>query len=141
MRLVYAGTMALTFTFVGYTPNRAVYKITSVSGGNATLLNEGGVTPDLSTDIPATAPIGAYLRTLIASDLAGQNLIHFNTAFKAIARCTTATPDAKTCYWAIEAQRNATSGLANLFINSDADGTQGDSEGVLELELYHTIAK
>ena len=141
MRLVYADDMALTFTFIGYTPNRAVYKITSTSGGNATLLNQGGVTPDLSTDIPATSPIGAYLRTLVASDGAGQTLINYNTAFKAIARCTTANTDPKTCYFAIEALRNVTSGLTDLLVNADADGTQGDSEGVLELELYHTIAK
>lgn len=133
--------MALTFTFVGYTPNRAVYKITSISGGGGTLPNQGGTTPDLSTDIPATVPIGAYLRTAIATAAAGQNLISYNTAFKAIVRCTTANTDAKTCYFAVEATRNVTSGLADLLVNSDADGTQGDSEGVLELELYHTIAK
>lgn len=133
--------MALTFTFIGSTPSRAVYKITSTSGGTGILLNQGGTTPDLSTDIPATSPIGAYIRTAVASDAAAQTLLNYNTKFKMIARSTNGTPIDKICYIGIEGQRNVTSGLANLFVGSDADGTQGDSEAVLELELYHTIAK
>jgi hypothetical protein len=133
--------MGLTFTFVGYTPNRAVYKITSISGGSATLPNQGGTTPDLSTDIPANTPIGAYLRTAIATAAAGQNLIHYNTRFKAVARCTTAALDANTSYTSIEAQKNGTSGLTDLLVNLNSAATQNSPEAVLELELYHTIAK
>lgn len=132
--------MSLTFTFVGHTQNRAVYKITSISGADGTLPNVGGTTPDLSTDIPATTPIGAYIRTAVATDAAAANLIHYNTRFKAIVRCTSADTNAKTAYFAISALKD-TSGLAKLLVNSDADGAQGDSDGVLELELYHTIAK
>lgn len=133
--------MPLTFTFIGATPNRAVYKITSVSGGSGVITNEGAATPDLSTDIPANTPIGAYLRTAVATDAAGQTLIHYNTRFKAVVRGSTSILNSDTSYFTIQARQSATSGLAELVVNSQSVVAANAPEGVLELELYHTIAK
>jgi hypothetical protein len=128
--------MALTLTFVGYTPNRAIYQITSNSGGSGTLPNQGGATPDLSTDIPAGTPLGDYLRHAVANDAAAKSALQLTTRAKvAVQSVETNDPG----YFTVEARRNATSGLPELILEGNPQ--TADVQGVLEIELFHTIAK
>jgi len=135
--------MSLTFTFVGATPQRAVYKITSSSGGSGTLPNEGGATPDLETDLGTlfNTPLAKYLSEAVADDAEAQTRINYTDAFKASARATLSS-NTTFGFFSVEALQSQASGKVELVLRgANWAETPGNMEGVLELELFHTIAK
>jgi hypothetical protein len=131
--------MSLAFTLIGSSPNRVMYKVTSNSGEDGTLPNQGGVSPDLTTDTAAGTPIGQFVRSLVANDTAAENLFVYNINAKCRITGTTPTTAAKTPAWGVTATRNLTSGKADVYVR--AATSLADAGGVLEIEVFHTIAK
>lgn len=128
--------MAITFSFVGATPNRAVYKLTSLSGGDGTLPNAGGATPDLSTDIPAGTPLGDYLRQTVANSAAAVNLLQNTTRAQVTVQSSLV---AEPGYFTVQAVQDEGSELPALEVHAEPQTT--DSEAFLTIELFHSIAK
>lgn len=135
--------MSLTFQFVSATPHRAVYKVTSSSGGSGTLTNQGAATPDIATDIPnGLSPLGTYLAATVASDAAAQLRINYTANFSATLKGSQSSSLALSTYGTVQAVRNATSGKVDFQCRlAGTDDPPGNAEGVLELEYFHTIAK